>query len=196
MTTSRKNSFYHEHYGKLIALILICLLLLLISVLFLLYQVFHRPLPIMIAKDPSGKELLLDASEVPNLLPDTIIRWASRAAITSYTFDFVNYKKQINRARPYFTDVGWSSYQNSIARLISTITRNQLFVNGVVAGPPVISNEGMVGGKYTWRVQIPFMVTYQSSDKITRKNYTIQLSIVRVSTSITPTGIGIDQFLM
>jgi len=84
-----------------------------------------------------------------------------------------------------------------VDRLISTIVQNQLFVNGVVSGPPVISNQGPLPGKgYTWRVQIPFLVTYQSANTTTKRSFYVVITIVQVPTNINPQGIGIDQFVM
>src|SRR5690606_23717340 len=100
----------------------------------------------------------------PNLLPETIIRWASKAAVLAYTFDFVNYNEQVNAVRPYFTNAGWNDYQRSVSSLINTVVQNQIFVYGIISGTPVISNEGVLPNKgYVWRVQIPFLVTYQSN---------------------------------
>jgi intracellular multiplication protein IcmL len=65
-----------------------------------------------------------------------------------------------------------------------------------VVGTPVISNQGpLPGTDYAWRVQIPFLVTYQSANVTTRRNYMVIVSIIRVSTIENPQGIGIDQFV-
>lgn len=194
---NKKNDFYASSYQSLMVILLIEIILVLILVVVVLYQVFHRPLPVFSAIAPNNQRMGLTASYEPNLLPTTLIRWASKAAVAAYTFDFVNYNKQINRVRPYFTETGWKDYQFSISKLIQTITQNQLFVNGVVAGPPVISNQGDLPSRgYTWRIQIPFLVTYQSSDQTSRANYTVVLTLVRVSTLVNPAGVGIDQFVM
>ena len=74
--------------------------------------------------------------------------------------------------------------------------QKQLIVSSVVSGPPVIANEGDLKGRYLWRVQIPFLVTYESSEGVSYNHYTVIVTIAKVSTSINPTGIGIEQFLM
>jgi intracellular multiplication protein IcmL len=139
----------------------------------------------------------LTAYHEPDLSPTTLIQWASKAAVAAYTFDFVNYNKQASLARPYFTEAGWNDYVRSISGLIQTIKQNQLLVNGVVSGTPVISNQGNLTGRgYVWRIQMPFLVTYQSSDGTSKKPFNVTLSIVRVPTWENPGAIGIDQFVM
>ncbi len=191
------NDFYRNSYNSIITVLIVEIIVLLILVSVVLYQIFHRPLPAFSATTAKGQHMALLSSDQPNLLSSTLIRWASKAAVAAYTFDFVNYNKQIAAARPYFTDAGWSDYQSSISGVIGTITQNQLFVNGVVSGPPVISNQGELPGRgYTWRIQIPFLVTYQSADKTSKASYTVVITIVKIPTTTNPAGIGIDQFVM
>jgi len=160
------------------------------------YKALHRP-PTYYAVQASGQKLLLVPSTEPDLLPDTILQWAEKAATLAYTFDFVNYNNQIAAAKPYFTDAGWNDYLGAVKTLIDTIVKKQLFVNGVVSGAPVISNQGELSGLgYAWRVQIPFLVTYSTSGTTFKKNFYIVMTIVRVPTDVTPQGIGIEQFVM
>ncbi|HEU5282018.1 MAG TPA: DotI/IcmL/TraM family protein [Gammaproteobacteria bacterium] len=192
----KENAFYQNYY--LMVWMAFCLLVvLLLSVMgVLLYQTTHKPLPVFYAKQANGETMPLLPFQAPNQLSDTILRFASKAATIAYTFDFVNYQEQISLARPYFTSAGWNDFESSISGLVSTIVKNQLFVSGVVVGTPVISNQGpLPGTDYAWRVQIPFLVTYQSANVTTRRNYMVIVSIIRVPTIENPQGIGIDQFV-
>lgn len=192
-----ENDFYRKHYHHVLLGLMFVLFIMLGVIGFIFYQALNRPVPVFTAEQPDGKTKALLAADEPNLQPDTIIRWASKAAVAAYTFDFVNYNKQINEVRPYFTDGGWQDYLASVKGLIGTIVQNQLFVTGVVSGTPVISNQGqLTSSGYTWRVQIPFLVTYQTSERLTKTSYYVVITIVRVPTSVNPQGIGIDQFVM
>lgn len=194
---SQTPGFYRYHYDKIVMILLILIFTVLVIASIVMYQVFHRPNPVFSATDPDGKSLPLVASDSPNLLPDTLIRWASKAAVAAYTFDFVNYNKQVNQLRPYFTSSGWSDYVRSIAGLINTVKKNQIFVSGVVSGPAVISNQGELPGKgFVWRIQMPFLVTYQSTDASTKKQYTMIVTIIRVPARVNPAAIGIDSMAM
>ncbi|VVC76687.1 hypothetical protein AQUSIP_20110 [Aquicella siphonis] len=194
---ARKNDFYREHYHHVIMGLMGTIVLMMVTLGVVLYQVLNRPLPQFNAVQPDGETMLLIPYEQPNLLPSTILRWASKAATVSYTFDFVNYNNQIAAARPYFTEDGWQDYLNSVSKLISRIVQGQLFINGIVSGTPVISNQGPLPGRgYVWRVQIPFLVTYQSANATSKNSFYVVLSIVQVPTSVNKQGIGIDQFVM
>jgi intracellular multiplication protein IcmL len=190
------NSFYRANYHLFFYAMMGALVGLLLVVGLVLFQLASRPLPVFMAKQSDGKTMELLSFDEPNLLPETIIRFASKAAVTTYTFNYVNYDSQLALARPYFTEAGWNDFKSSISGLVSTIAQNQLFVSGVVSGPPVISNQGPLPGKgYVWRVQVPFLLTYQSSNSTVKRKYFVIVTIVRVPTSVNPQGIGIDQFV-
>lgn len=192
-----KNDFYRNSYNSIISILILEIVILLILVSIVLYQIFHRPLPLFSAATPKGQRMQLVASDQPNLLPSTLIRWASKAAVAAYTFDFARYNQQVALARPYFTDSGWRDYQSSISGVIGTIVQNQLFASSVVSGPPVISNQGdLPGHGYTWRIQIPFLVTYNVSEELIVRSYTVVVTVVKIPTTENPTGVGIDQFVM
>jgi intracellular multiplication protein IcmL len=189
--------FYRNHYHQVIYVVMGVLVIMMIAVGVVLYQMLHRPKPIFTAIDSTGQTMQLEPYDQPNLRPDTILRWASKAATIAYTLNFNNYKEQLNAVRPYFTADGWQDFMSSSSSLINRIVQNQLFVSGVVSGPPVIANQGPLPGKgYVWRIQIPFLVTYQSANTEVQQRYYVVLTIVHVPTATNPQGIGIDQFVM
>lgn len=193
----KNNYFYRDYYKTLILALVIAIIVMILLVILLLYQVRHRPLPQFTAHAANGQQMPLTAFNEPNLLTTTLTQWASKAAVTAYTYDFVDPEKQLLQARPYFTDAGWEVFRGSISNLLDQIKQRQLVVSSVVTGPPVISNQGDLPGRgYVWRIQLPFLVTYQSSDTSTSKAFTVTVTIVRVPTWKNPAGIGIDQFVM
>lgn len=195
--TTEGNQFYRKHFHKTIVALIVTIFLMIGCVVFLLYQVHHRPIPLFNAAAPDGRRMMLPASEDPNLLPDTLIKWANQAAVASYTYDFSNYETQLALARPYFTNTGWTLYRNSIQNLLNSIAKNKLSVTSVVTAPSVISNSGQYPGLgMAWRIQIPFLVGYEGAENVTMQRFTVTLTIVRVPTTQNPAGIGIDQFVM
>lgn len=192
----KDKSYYIEAYRYFFIALTSLLGLSILLAGFILYQLATRPLPRFQAVLPDQSAMRLQPFESPSLLPETIIRFASKAAVTAYTFDFVNYDGQLSQAKPFFTPAGWADFRSSISGLVSSVVQGQLFVNGVVVGTPVISNQGPLPGRgYVWRVQIPFLVTFQSANTLDKKRYMVAVTIVHVPTSDNPQGIGIDQFV-
>ena len=197
-TRFEKQEKQHRDYYRMLVMILVGAIIFMIFLVgLILYQVLHRPLPHFFAINPQGQHMSLTSYDEPNLMSQTIITWSSKAAVAAYTFDFANFDNEIVLARPYFTPAGWTAYQNGIAKVIQRVTAEKLFVNGVVSGPPVISNQGdLPGHGYSWHMQIPFLVTFQSADQTKSESYIVSMTIVKVPTTINPQGIGIEQFGM
>ncbi len=198
----KNNDFYREHYHHLMITAMGLMVLMLLVMAMVFYQMLTRPLPAFYAVQPNNQTMELTPYDEPNLLPDTILRWASKAAILAYTFNFSDYVGAGNIsaqevAKSYFTRDGWIDYQQSIQDLINRIMINKLLVRSVITGPAVIANEGPLPGKgYVWRVQMPMLVTYESAGPKVTRDFIVILSIVHVPTYINPAGIGIDQFVM
>jgi intracellular multiplication protein IcmL len=190
------NEFYRLYQPRFLIVLMGAIIVTMIWAGIVVFQVYHRPFPSFHAITPTGQRLMLQPQDLPNLTPATILRFASKAAVAAYTFDFVNYRGQIGAARTYFTNGGWDNYTASVAQVVKGIAANKLFVTGVVNGTPVISNQGELNGVYSWRVQLPFLVTYQSAQSSQQSKYTVLITIVRVPTTSDPLGIGIDQFVM
>jgi intracellular multiplication protein IcmL len=194
---NKPNWFYRDYYDLVIYAVIGAIIFSLLLAFILFLQLYSQPLPSFTAVAPDGKKLELTAFDEPNLTSSTIIRWSKQAAVIAYTFDFVNYNQQLEKIRPYFTAAGWQDYLSSTNPLISTIRDKKLFINSVVLKPPVISNQGpLPPQEYVWRMQIPFLVTYQSAEAVNQQKFTVTLSIVKVPTRVNPAGIGVDQFVM
>lgn len=191
------STFYQKNYQTFVIILAFAIILMLLLVTTVLYQITHAPLPTFTALDPKGQNLALEVHEEPNFLPGTLTRWASKAAVAAYTFDFANYNKQLAALQPYFTEAGWINYKNSISSLIESVAQNQVFISSVVVGAPVIISQGGLDvNGYSWRIQMPFLVTTQSAETSRSKSYILTLTVVKVPTSTNPVGIGIDQFIM
>lgn len=192
-----KDKPHVDHSQQFIYILIVVMIIVLFMVSLVLFQVLRRPLPSFRAVAANKQVMMLSPYDEPNLRPSTVLLWASKAAVAAYTFDFVNYNKETETAHPYFTNAGWSAYQSAISKVIQRVVTGQLFAYGVVAGTPVISNQGVLPGHgYTWRVQIPFLVTFQSAEESKTDHYIVVMTIVKVPTNVNPDGIGIDQFQM
>ena len=193
----KQTAFQKDFFQALIYILISASVAIIVLVGVIVYQVVHKPIPVFYASNPAGQSMGLTPYNTPNLMSDTLITWASKAAVSAYTFDFDGYTSEIELAKPYFTPAGWTAYQAGISTVADRVFAQKLFVNGVVSGPPVISNQGELPGHgYSWRIQIPFLVTYQSAEKTEAQSYYVSMTIVKVPTTVNPQGIGIEQFEM
>ena len=132
----------------------------------------------------------------PNMSQTSLLVWANEAAVTAYTYNFVDYKKALQAASQYFTPEGWKTFiafLNSSGTL-SKVINKKLLVTAVATGAPVIIEQQIMNRVYTWKVQIPLLITYQSPSQISHQPATVTMLITRTPTNIGTRGLGIKQF--
>ncbi len=202
-----RNYFYQDSYRKLMV---VCLLL--IGIVFLLFYAlkYERntiPSPVYFATTDDGIPIRIISLSQPNKSDLALLEWASEAAVNVYTFNFVNYREALQDAREYFTRSG---YQNFMAALkdsnnLNAVQARKLLVSAQVEanGTSMILRSSKtedsfrINGKYTWQVQIPMLLTYESggTDKFLQ-HIMLTMTITRMSPLDSSSGLGIDSFVV
>lgn len=190
-----KNDFYKITYPKILSL----LIGLTVSAFFLLiligYLVIypHKAEYFMVYNNQNQSSLALD---FPIVSKSEILRWSSQSVISLYNFDFSNWKVRINENAPLFTSNGFARFQDALKLdgVLDGIIDQKLQVTSVVTGPPVIIAEGILAGRYTWKVNLPVLLTYTSSSEVRQQTIYVTLLIARVPVLDSPRGYAIEQF--
>lgn len=142
-------------------------------------------------------EKLISLNE-PNTSDSVVRQWSNLAVMDTFTYDFVNYEKSLEQVSQYFTDNGWYTFLRSLndSNNLPTVIRKKLVVSAVAIKPPSILMKGYVNGVYSWRIQIPMLVTYQSASEFMQQNLLVTLLVSRISTLENSKGLGIEQFIV
>ena len=192
------NNFYRDGYRKLLTIILVSILLNVVLCVFIYFQRAYQPKPTYFATNESGKLNELIPLDVPYVSQELLLSFADQAAVTAYSFDFLNYQQQLDHSKKYFTAAGYTNFTNALAASgnLKVIEDKHLVVKAVVTDVPVILKEGVLPGtnQYAWQVQIPMLVQYISASEKIEQPITATLLIVRVSTLETRQGIAIASF--
>lgn len=146
------------------------------------------------AQSTDGILTKMTALDVPNVSTNTLLRWVSLAVTSAYTLDFVDYQQTLDSLKQYFTKSGYANFLEASNDRLQTIIKQKLIVTAVVAGTPILLGEGEIYGFYSWRIQIPILLSYQgASEKSTKQNLAVSLLVMRVPTKEAHSGIGIAQ---
>lgn len=194
------NMQYKQNNHRLILFIFILLLLNIATTLGAFYLEVNQkePLYFQVKKGADGKlvgkqmRMLMD----PLINRQTLLNWASEAATATYTYDQANYQQQIQNAiNTYFTAAGGQSFRAALDKsgIINQIVSQKLDVTAVVEQPPAILKSGVLLGHFTWKVQMPILVTYVSASEKQAYRYILTMSIIRLPRGQSANGIGINQ---
>lgn len=192
-----RNNFYRDNYRRLVGALIILLVIIVILISTVLYQIINRPDPKYFAVTTDGRIMPLYPLSEPMISPGDLLQWAHRAAIDAYTYNFVNYRDAMQTLQNQFTPDGWRYYEDALrtSRTLEMVIAKKLVVSAVATGTPVIVEQMVVSGRYSWKVQIPILVTYQSPNEQTQQSMIITMIISRVPTVDMPKGIAIVSFV-
>ena len=176
-------------------MVLLVVIVALVGIVF--YQIANRPEPKYFATTVDGRIMPLFSLSEAMLSPGELLQWTHRAAISAYTYNFVNYRDAMQQLQNQFTADGWRYYENALrtARTLEMVIAKKLVVSAVATGTPVILDQAVISGRYSWKVQIPLLVTYQSPNEQTQQSMVVTIIVSRVPTVDMPKGIAIVSFV-
>lgn len=192
----RKN-FYRDSYRRVVAILLVLILADLLLAFIVYYFATHQPEPKYFATSADGRITPIYPLTAPMVSKSALLQWANQAAVAAYTYNFATYRKELQDASEYFTPEGWNDFETALqsSRNLETVIAKKLVVTAVATGAPVILDQGVLNGQYSWKVQMPLLVTYESASTTIQQPILVTMLITRVSTLNVPKGIAIAQFV-
>lgn len=193
-----RNEFYKDRQRKIVLALLISMAINLVQMTMLVYVVTHPPAPQYFATSINGRITPLYPLDEPNQSDSAVLQWANQAAIAAFTYSFVNYRDELQAASVFFTPEGWDQFMGALkeSNNLDAVRAKKLVVSAVATRAPIILQKGVLNGRFSWRVQMPVLVTYQSASEFSQQNVVVTLLITRISTLNSPRGIGISQMIV
>jgi intracellular multiplication protein IcmL len=193
-----RNNFYRDSYRRVLGALLLSVFVNVMLGVTVFYVWQDKPTPTYFATTTEGGIVPIQPLNAPVITASSLLQWATVAVTTANTYNFVNYRKELQAASEYFTPQGWKEYQDALkrSRNLESVIDRKLTSSAVATGAPVILDQGVVGGRYKWKVQLPILVTYESANLKMTQPSEVTLLITRVSTLETSKGVAIDGIYM
>src|SRR3990167_10662855 len=154
-----RNTFYRDGLRKIVIGLIISLLVNFLLGWILLYIIMNPPLPKYFATSINGRITPLFPLNEPNQSDSAVLQWANQAAIAAFTYNFVNYRSELQASSGFFTSEGWTQFLNALqeSNNLDAVKAKKLIVSAVATRAPIILQKGMLNGRYAWRVQMPVL---------------------------------------
>ena len=125
-----------------------------------------------------------------------IVVWANLAAVSTYSFNFQNYKSQYNRISSFFIPKTWEKVKKVLntSGMLSLALANKMIVSAVAVAPVTIMKQGVISGRYHWKVLIPLLVQLYNGNKTIQQKVILKMDIVRVAPPLGVNGLAIMSF--
>lgn len=189
-----KGDMYRDNYRKLLRYLLGLAVIAAILSALLVVELVSRGDPAYYATTTTGRIVTLNSLSEPIVTSDYILQWASLATRSILNLHFDNYQNDLQQASGYFNPAGWASFQAALKQsgMLDTIINDKLDASAIVNGSPVILDREVIRGNYTWRIQLPVLVTYTSASNNQQANFLVTMNVQRVPVESLATGIAIS----
>lgn len=177
-----RNRFYRRQYFLALGALALNLLVIITLTGVLVFLKRNPTKPVYFATDRIGRLIQVVPVDEPNMKIDDVIAWAEEAVESTYSYDFVNYHYQFQNAQKYFTTYGWTKYIEALqaSNNIVALKDRKMIVVAQVVGKPNILAQGILGGAYAWKFEMPMLVTYMLPPYDAKSKFTNPLTVTMV----------------
>lgn len=151
---------------------------------------------------PNGHLMTLVPLNQANMSDEALAKWTVDAVTKIYTFDFRNYRTQLQDAQKLMTGTGWDWFQDAIKTSgnFDAVVKNKFVTTAVPTGPAVVTDHQLIdaGGekRFLWTVEFPMLITYQSSTATTSQDLRLRVTVGRLPEYIAgAAGVGVRSIL-
>lgn len=159
----------------------------------------NQPKPRYFAATPDLRLAPMIPLDQPLLTQEGLLTWASNAITGAMSLNFLEWREKLESIRPHFEDEAFKSFLASLqsSGVLDMIRDKRLSASAVATRAPVITASGLVGGKATWKIEFPLIVSYESSQGVESTQKLLATVLVRrASTAKTPRGVVIQQVVL
>lgn len=191
--------WYRTQFYRVMRLALGLLAALCLSLVLIAIQLLNQPKPQYFAATPDLRLAPMIPLDQPVLTQQGLLNWASDTITGAMSLDFLGWREKLEALRPHFDPEAYKSFLASLQNsgVLDMIRDKRLSASAIATQSPVIIASGLVGGKATWRIQFPLIVSYESSQGIESTQRLIATVLVRrASTAKTLRGVVMQQIVL
>lgn len=157
-----RNSHYRRQYFLALGIFALSLVVIAALVGMLLFVHRNPPHPLYFATDDTTHLVEVVPVTQPNMSMDDLISWVRQAVTVTYSYDYINYRQQLQDAEKYFTDYGWSRYMAALtaSNNLLGLQKNKYLIDAQVVGQPTLIAQAYLNGALAWKFEMPVLVTY------------------------------------
>jgi intracellular multiplication protein IcmL len=162
----------------------------------------YRYIPV----SPSGIVLPQVPLAEPNHDDRFVVDWTIDAVTRLFSFDFLNYRAQLQENQKNLTAMGWESFQKLLkeSNNFNAVLGNSFVLTAVPTGAGRITKTGIIGGNFAWKVEFPMLLSFRASDthrpgepatagegRVITDTWKMTVTVTRVGVFLNHSGLGI-----
>jgi intracellular multiplication protein IcmL len=157
-----RNEFYKKKFFSVLIVFILNLIGVAVLSWMLAYLIENPPHPLYFAADTAGRLIKEIPLSEPSMTVEEVTAWAVEAVQAAYSYDYINYRAELQRAQRYFTDYGWRKYMEGLTKSnnLVALTQRSFIQIGTIVQQPQLITQGHMGTVYAYQFRIPVLMTY------------------------------------
>jgi intracellular multiplication protein IcmL len=195
----RSRGWYKRALGVAVKLMAAMAVALALQGALLVHLGFRDKETLFFAATPDLRLIELQALTEPTLTPQALLNWTADVVCGTLSLDFLHWKRKLMDMRGNFDPDGFASLVGSLEEggHLEKIKRERLSLSAGLSEAPVIVSQGTVGGRMTWKVEMPLVISYQSSAGVVATQRVLaEVWVERVPASQNPRGVQVRQLVL
>ena len=194
---SGKNDYYRIGFHTMMRFInILAAIIFALTVVLAVYLGSRQNQDRYFAETGDAKVMRMAALPFPNMGRVALSDWVAKSVSEIMTFGFNDVNERFALTRHNFTEDGWGTFSKAIiaSGLIDDIMKSQQIVTSVPESLPILKQEGLINGRYSWVFDIPLLVTFRAGGVKVSRSKMVHITVERIPTSENPSGVGISQW--
>ncbi|OGT42905.1 MAG: hypothetical protein A3F42_08280 [Gammaproteobacteria bacterium RIFCSPHIGHO2_12_FULL_37_34] len=196
-----RNAFYKRLYYLVLLTFVLSIAVIVILIGTVIFLIKNPTQPLYFASDAIGQLIQDVPVNQPNMSPEALTAWVVEAVQSANSYNYINYRSQLQNAQKYFTNYGWQNYLDALtaSQNLLSVTKLNLIMLAKVVSPPSLVTQGILSGAYAWRFKMPILLTAWSPPYSDRSKsitpFIITVIVQRQPILQSYKGLGIVQYI-
>lgn len=189
-------------YKKMISMTVLSLIVAIFCLFQAIYFVRQKSPPQYIPVTQDGRIIPIVPLNEPNSDDSNVFSLGLKAIQALNTYDYINWKEQLQQADKYFTPAGWGEYLTDFQKTqtINTVLDRKMIVSSSPTGPVSLIDKGVSkNGIYFWKYSIPVEIIYTATGNAQGGSITqignVNIISIRMPITISSDGLGIQSYV-
>ncbi len=193
-----RNDFYRDNYRRAVLAFLLMFIVDCALSTAIIYQWMNPPASQYFAAADDGRIINIHPLSDPAVSNEFLLQWTSTAVQRTFALDYVHWREQLQSVSDFFTPDGWKWFINALqgTNNLKTLVQLQMVSGATITGAPQILEHAIIGGRYAWKISVPILITYSSTQKTFNIPATVTVVVVRMPITQAPDRIAINNFIV
>lgn len=124
-----------------------------------------RPAPVLIGMSSDMRLLPITPLSEPLMNDPSLKNWVTSSITDCFSLSYVDWREKLGACRDYFSPNAFASFAKALDSEghLALLKQKKAIMHAAPTSAPGITKSGLLKGVRTWEVEVPLLITYETS---------------------------------